>query len=39
MKWHWMMASVVGLSLTGCFSEKPTQSDATTKPLTVTAAE
>ncbi|AIY67395.1 amidohydrolase [Pseudoalteromonas piratica] len=39
MKWHWMMASVVGLSLTGCFSEKPTQSDATTKPLAVTAAD
>lgn len=30
---------MVGLLLTGCFSEKPTQSDATTKPLTVTAAD
>lgn len=39
MKWHWMMVSAVGLSLTGCFSEKPTQSEAVTKPLAVTAAD
>ena len=39
MKWHWMIAGAVGLTLTGCFSEKPTQSEAVSKPLAVTAAD